>query len=48
LVGALVLVLTSASFTVATLVVAVANAFIVPYSALVVALFYEELTPVSS
>jgi len=47
LVGALVLVLTSASFTVATLAVAVANAFIVPYSALVVALFYEELVPVA-
>ena len=48
LVGALVLVLTSVGFTVATLAVAVANAFIVPYSALVVALFYEELTPVPS
>jgi hypothetical protein len=45
LVGALVLVLTSVGFTVATLAVAVANAFIVPYSALVIALFYEELAP---
>ena len=36
---------TSVGFTVATLAVAVANAFIVPYAALVVALFYEELTP---
>ena len=48
LVGALVLVVTSVGFTVATLVVAVANAFIVPYSALVIALFYEELVPVAS
>jgi hypothetical protein len=48
LVGALVLVLTSASFTVATLVVAVANAFIVPYTALVIVHFYEELTPAAA
>jgi hypothetical protein len=45
LVGALVLVVSSVGFTVATLVVALANAFIVPYSALVIALFYEELAP---
>jgi hypothetical protein len=45
--GALVLVVSSVGFTVATLVVTVANAFLVPYCALVLAHFYEELLPTS-
>jgi hypothetical protein len=48
LLGALVLVVSSVGFTVATLVVTVANAFLVPYCALVLAHFYEELAPAPS
>jgi hypothetical protein len=44
LLGALVLVVSSVGFTVATLVVTVANAFLIPYAALIVVHFYEELT----
>lgn len=43
-VGALVLVIPSVGFTGAVLAVAVANAFIIPYAALIAVHFYEEVT----
>jgi hypothetical protein len=46
--GALVLVLTSLSFTAAGLVTALAGVVIVPYVALVLAQFHDELDPASS
>ena len=42
--GALVLLLTSASFVVASFVVALAAVVLVPYIALVLAHFYDDLT----
>lgn len=50
-VGALVLVISSVGFTGAVLAVAVANAFIIPYSALIAVHFYEAVSksiPVSA